>query len=247
MGLVQSKSLNLFDCFICLWAISILQLDGTLKWNWVSNSGRERKWGGGTSGVHLCAPDWGRSPEIGFITIFRINCCPLVLIGVLFISTARLSTRCEHVTFPHYCVCVWVGVCSCVTAYCALHSPVELLFPESTRTITLTSGLERQRREDVWKKSAGTFIYPRVFLRSSFCGICTGFAVAHGPVWLNHWLDKTRRLVLQTFDCHCCFGGAGDHAELFFDETLVESGQQMRGHFETNICRDAFSSISLMG
>lgn len=45
-----------------------------------------------------------------------------------------------------------MGVCFCVTAYCArasltLHSPVELLFPESRRTIRRTAGLERQKRK----------------------------------------------------------------------------------------------------
>lgn len=92
-----SCSFNTWECihFIILsygWSLlsveteqdELRSVDSGSRWDMLG----ERKWRGGTSGLHLCAPEWASAPEIGFKGIFHINCCSLLL----YTEILRLAT-----------------------------------------------------------------------------------------------------------------------------------------------------------
>lgn len=143
-----------------------------------------------------------------------------------------LNTRCVPLT----CTCV------CVPARCArvsvrarpltLHSPVELLFPDSRRTIRRAAGLARQRRKCDHRLSPerDSFSFS-LFLNSPPTTTTKSFHLSGakarsppsllfraggarlGPAWIQAaaGTDQTRR---QSFDCHRCRSSSSRSAQL---------------------------------
>lgn len=170
--------------------------------------------------------------------------------NVVAIFDCKQTKKC-HKESPSPCVCVCVSdvsphmyVCVCARALCpracvcvrarplTLHSPVELLFPYSRRTIRRAAGLARQRRKcdhrlsperDLFSFSLSlsfstsppskSFHLCGPKARSPPCLLFRAGGARLGPAWIQAaaGADQTRR---QSFDCHRCRSSSSSSAQL---------------------------------
>ncbi len=160
------------------------------------------------------------------------------------------------------CVCAYMRVCVCERER---ERPRIVCAPPWRSTAPWSCCSQRARGQSVGlldkndqRKCDPPFLKLSHFASLAVTGIvalsavlCIVSAVAHGPVWIYQWPDKTRCLVLrQSFDCHRCLPIAEQRKALNFDAAFVESGGHMWGHLKTNICRSVLSllfTVSLMG